>query len=429
MIMSNAVIEVSNISKRYRIGGRESAPDTFVEAIGRFIRQPGRGLRQLRALTRFEEGEKEPADVIWALNDISFEVQRGEVLGVIGRNGAGKSTLLKLLSRIIFPTTGQITLHGRVASLLEVGTGFHPELTGRENIFLNGTLLGMRKAEIDRKYDEIIDFAGVEKFIDTPLKRYSSGMQVRLAFAVASHLEADILLVDEVLSVGDAAFQKKSAGKMSGIVREGRTIVFVSHNMSTISNICPKALWLHDGSIQDFGDTAQVIHNYVNMGETMHVSERSLIDHPGHRGEYYLMRYVRLLGTDSGLPVLKTGHPFEFEVECELDPELVDQVGLGFNIRDAAGEHICTNHLDQYREYPVNEKRVVIVKAHIDELSLLPGGYTLSLFLDSGSHNVDVVEDAINFEVIWDEDSELNYPPRSDWGKVYLPVKWEVYSG
>ncbi len=235
--MSDIAIRVENLSKRYRIGLKEEMHDTFAASMMDFVRRPLENLRRLRRLSQFKENGHEPEDIIWALKDVSFEVKRGEVVGLIGRNGAGKSTLLKILSNITYPTSGRVQMHGRVSSLLEVGTGFHPELTGRENIYLNGTILGMTKAEIDRKLDEILDFAGVEEFIDTPVKRYSSGMKVRLAFSVAAHLEPEILVVDEVLAVGDAEFQNKCLGKMGEVAKGGRTVLFVSHNMGAIRSL------------------------------------------------------------------------------------------------------------------------------------------------------------------------------------------------
>ena len=219
-------------------------------------------------------------DTIWALKDVSFEVKHGEVLGLIGRNGAGKSTLLKILSRITEPTAGRAEIHGRVGSLLEVGTGFHRELTGRENIYLNGAILGMRKAEIDRKFDEIVAFAEVEKFLDTPVKRYSSGMYVRLAFAVAAHLEPEILLVDEVLAVGDAAFQKKCLGKMDAVAKEGRTVLFVSHNMAAVSRLCARALWIDQGQVKHLSSPEEVVAAYLasTAQEAPHVSFRDRLE-------------------------------------------------------------------------------------------------------------------------------------------------------
>jgi lipopolysaccharide transport system ATP-binding protein len=249
------IVRVEKLSKQYRIGAQETSYGTLRESIVDAVRAP---LARLRG----ENGKRLP-ETIWALRDVSFEVAPGEVVGVIGRNGAGKSTLLKVLSRITEPTTGRVDLYGRVASLLEVGTGFHPELTGRENIYLNGAILGMRKAEIERKFSEIVAFAELEKFLDTPVKRYSSGMYMRLAFAVSSHLEPEILIVDEVLAVGDAAFQKKCLGKLDEVAKEGRTVLFVSHNMLAVQSLCTRVVWLDQGEIQDQGPARQVISQYL----------------------------------------------------------------------------------------------------------------------------------------------------------------------
>jgi lipopolysaccharide transport system ATP-binding protein len=260
--MSDVAIKVENLSKLYRIGLKERRHETLVGALTSLLSQPVSNFRQLRRLTQFSPADGNGRDTIWALKDVSFEAKHGEVVGLIGRNGAGKSTLLKIISRITRPTSGRVTLNGRVASLLEVGTGFHPELTGRENVYLNGTVLGMNKHEVDRKFDEIVAFAEVEKFIDTPVKRYSSGMGVRLAFAVAAHLEPEILLVDEVLAVGDAAFQKKCLGKMGDVVREGRTVLFVSHNTAAVKKLCERALLLAGGQMKRFGNIDEVVDQY-----------------------------------------------------------------------------------------------------------------------------------------------------------------------
>jgi len=252
----NSIVRVDKVSKRYRLGAREAAYETLRETITFAVRAP---LRRIQGRT-----PRRTADTIWALKDVSFEITSGEVVGIIGRNGAGKSTLLKVLSRITEPTSGRVELYGRVASLLEVGTGFHPELTGRENIYLNGAILGMHKVEIKRKFDEIVAFSEVEQFIDTPVKHYSSGMYVRLAFAVAAHLEPEILIVDEVLSVGDAQFQKKCLGKMGAIAKQGRTVLFVSHNMSAVTRLCERAILLSDGEIQHQGAVNDVVGNYLS---------------------------------------------------------------------------------------------------------------------------------------------------------------------
>jgi lipopolysaccharide transport system ATP-binding protein len=261
--MGDIAIRVEHLSKLYRIGPREpykALRDTLTAAM----------YAPFRAVSAFLSGRRSAVQnspsnsYVWALKDVSFEVKRGEVVGIIGRNGAGKTTLLKILSRVTEPTEGYAEIHGRVGSLLEVGTGFHPELTGRENIYLSGIILGMKKAEIDRKFDEIVAFAGIEKFLDTPVKYYSSGMYVRLAFAVAAHLEPEILLVDEVLAVGDAAFQKKCLGKMGEVAKEGRTVLFVSHNMGAIRGLCKRGLWIDSGQIVMDGDTERVVASYLN---------------------------------------------------------------------------------------------------------------------------------------------------------------------
>lgn len=258
--MSDTVIQVENVSKKYVIGHQDNAGyatlrDQMSKGAKSLAQQLGRPFRKQTSDSTKEE--------FWALKEVSFEVKQGDRLGIIGRNGAGKSTLLKILSRITEPTAGQITIQGRVASLLEVGTGFHPELTGRENIFLNGAILGMSKLEIKKKFDEIVDFAEIEKFLDTPVKRYSSGMYVRLAFAVAAHLEPEILLVDEVLAVGDIGFQKKCLGKMESVANQGRTIILVSHNMLTIQDLCQQSVWLQAGKVVQYGDSHQVISSYL----------------------------------------------------------------------------------------------------------------------------------------------------------------------
>ncbi len=263
-MMSNVAISVENISKAYRIGLKDKKHDTLGAAMASWIRSPFSNFKRLKSLSNFKNNEEE--DIFWALRDINFKVAKGEVLGIIGRNGAGKSTLLKILSRITEPTDGRIEIYGRVASLLEVGTGFNPELTGRENIFLNGTILGMTKKEIDLKFDEIIDFSGIEKFIDTPVKRYSSGMKVRLAFAVAAHLEPEILVIDEVLAVGDAEFQTKCLGKMQDLSgKMGRTVLFVSHNMTAVSTLCNKSIVLERGIIHFDGEVGAGITSYLNL--------------------------------------------------------------------------------------------------------------------------------------------------------------------
>jgi|WetSurSiteA1Bulk_404760.scaffolds.fasta_scaffold02034_6 lipopolysaccharide transport system ATP-binding protein len=271
--MSETVIKVENLGKKYFIKHEQRERYTALrDVMAGGIKKIGRKLFSPKTSNLTPKTTKED---FWALKDVSFEIKQGERVGIIGRNGVGKTTLLKLLSRITEPTTGRITLKGRVASLLEVGTGFHPELTGRENIFLNGAILGMSKVEIKKKFDEIVDFAEIEKFLDTPVKRYSSGMYVRLAFAVAAHLEPEILLVDEVLAVGDAQFQKKCLGKMEDIGKEGRTVIFVSHNMGAVVALCPQSILLESGSLMIKGDSDHVINEYLSKGTKL--TEKNIV--------------------------------------------------------------------------------------------------------------------------------------------------------
>ena len=279
----NVSISSKKLGKTYRIGLKEDSSSTFIEAITRQIIKPIKNLKNIRQLS--QNSNRTGDSYIWALNNISFDIKEGEVVGIIGPNGAGKSTLLKILSKITYPTQGTVQIKGRVSSLLEVGTGFHPELTGRENVYLNGTILGMTRKEVSNKFDEIIDFSGVETFIDTPVKRYSSGMQVRLAFAVAAHLEPEILLVDEVLAVGDAEFQKRCLGKMKDTANAGKTVIFVSHNMTSISRLCDRAILLEKGSLIKDGQSSEVISHYLHKpdsGKNLRTWETD--NAPGHEG-------------------------------------------------------------------------------------------------------------------------------------------------
>ena len=263
--MTDIAIKVNNLSKRYRIGLKEELHDTFIDSLASWVKSPVSNYKKVRNLSTFSNN-KESDDILWALNDVSFDVKYGEVLGIIGKNGAGKSTLLKVLCRITEPTSGEALVNGRVSSLLEVGTGFHPELTGRENVFLNGAILGMTKKEMDRKFDEIVDFSGIEKFIDTPVKRYSSGMGVRLAFSVAAHLDPEIMLIDEVLAVGDINFRRKCLDSMKDLTESGRTIIFVSHNMGSVRKLCERVILLDKGKIVESGPADKVVNSYMYSG-------------------------------------------------------------------------------------------------------------------------------------------------------------------
>jgi len=265
--VSDVAIRIEGLGKRYRIGAASAPYRSLRESLMESLSAPLRRLRR--------EARADGAETLWALRNVSLEVRQGEVVGVIGRNGAGKSTLLKILSRITEPTEGYVDVHGRVGSLLEVGTGFHPELTGRENVFLNGSILGMRRAEIERKFDEIAAFAEIEKFLDTPVKHYSSGMYMRLAFSVAAHLDPEILVVDEVLAVGDAAFQKKCLGKMDEVARQGRTVLFVAHNLGAIGQLCETGALLHEGELVYRGSAASTIHRYLTTSISEQGATRS----------------------------------------------------------------------------------------------------------------------------------------------------------
>jgi lipopolysaccharide transport system ATP-binding protein len=329
----SAAIDVEHIGKRYRVGQRESYK-SLRETLVRLGTAPLRGLRRLSGDTSREES------TFWALKDVSFAVNTGEVIGIIGRNGAGKSTLLKILSRITEPTEGRITMRGRVASLLEVGTGFHPELTGRENIFLNGAILGMARRETQRRFDEIVSFAEVEKFLDTPVKHYSSGMYMRLAFAVAAHLEPEVLLVDEVLAVGDASFQKKCLNKMEAVGRHGRTVFFVSHNMNAITRLCGRAILLDAGQVKQDGPAGAVVTTYMRSGLGS-TAAREWADADRAPGNAIVrLRAVRVRTEGEVADVVDIRQPMRLEMDYEvLQPGQV--LVPNFHLHNEDGTCIC----------------------------------------------------------------------------------------
>jgi lipopolysaccharide transport system ATP-binding protein len=333
--MSEIAIQVERLAKRYRIGTHKQRPNTLTQAVLRTLRAPLDNYRRLRAMRHFAGAEA--PDVIWALRDVAFDVPYGEVMGVIGRNGAGKSTLLKILARIVEPTSGRAVLNGRIASLLEVGTGFHPDLTGRENVYLNGTLLGMRKAEVDRKFDEIVDFAGVEKFVDTQVRFYSSGMRVRLAFSVAAHLEAEILLLDEVLAVGDVEFQAKCLGKMENVAHSGRTVLFVSHDMVAIENLCPTSVLLDQGRVVEVGPTGSVLEEYYRSIDREIANGSDVAQRTDRKGDGQI-RFTSFHVEDSTgrkLTYIRSGMDVIFVFGYETTDKFVGGlVTLGFTILD-----------------------------------------------------------------------------------------------
>ena len=316
-------IKVENISKCYRIGLKDKIHDNLGKAMLEFIKSPVSNYRNYRSLYRFgnisPDDPEQPKDIVWALNNVSFEIKQGEVVGIIGGNGAGKSTILKILSKITDPTYGQAVVRGRISSLLEVGTGFHPELTGRENVYLNAIILGMKKKEVNRKFEDIVEFSGVGKFIDTPVKRYSSGMKVRLAFSVAAHLEPEILIVDEVLSVGDADFQKKCLNKMENIGQEGRTVIFVSHSMSAISRLCDRAMVLERGKLIVDGPSNQVVSSYLNSSSGVSACKEWANPEFAPAGSVVRLRAVRARDKDGTISEsFDIRYPIRLEMEYDV---------------------------------------------------------------------------------------------------------------
>ena len=321
------IIRIQGLGKRYKLGQRASYGN-LRESLTNTLKSPARVLRSLAGRAR-SNGNGGDDGHIWALRDVSLDIMPGEVMGVIGRNGAGKSTLLKILSRITEPTAGRVDLYGRVGSLLEVGTGFHPELTGRENIYLNGAILGMTRAEIERKFDEIVAFAEVEQFIDTPVKRYSSGMYVRLAFAVAAHLEPEILLVDEVLAVGDVAFQKKCLGKMGDVARGGRTVLFVSHNMASVESLCTTVAVLDGGQLLMLAEPAAAIAEYTKSVLTASSERVDLSHHSGRKpGAVAVMKEIALSSGGANTSVFRMGEPISFALRFEAPKPIRPCFGL-----------------------------------------------------------------------------------------------------
>jgi lipopolysaccharide transport system ATP-binding protein len=411
------VIKVENIAKAYQLGNFGTG--TISRDLERFwARIRGKEDPFLKIGELNDRTKKGDSDVVWSLKDINFEVEQGDALGIIGRNGAGKSTLLKILSRVTSPTTGSVKIKGRVASLLEVGTGFHPELSGRENIFLNGAILGMRKAEIKRKFDEIVDFAGVERYIDTPVKRYSSGMYVRLAFAVAAHLEAEILVVDEVLAVGDAEFQKKCLGKMGEVRKgEGRTVLFVSHNMGSIGQLCNKGMLLSYGQIQTYDKTTAAISQYMRQNKNNEQLQPSLFI--GSLKDHIHFNKITINSKDSAIAEILPTDTIRVCVygNCLKELKLFrTSFSITFN-----GERILTTH-DLLRPEPLKKGKFsseIVIPANF----LRPGEYFVSVGGHDGNHLGPGEEwiygrDAVSFVVLEE------YSPANDFantGFVNIP--------
>ena len=418
--MSDTVIRVENLSKRYRIGAAQARYGSLRDSLAGAVKAPLNRLRSPK--------NGSPSQHIWALKDVSFEVQRGEVLGVIGRNGAGKSTLLKVLARITKPTGGRVLLEGRVGSLLEVGTGFHPELTGRENIYLNGAILGMHRAEIERKFDEIVDFAEIEQFLDTPAKHYSSGMYMRLAFAVAAHLEPEILLVDEVLAVGDAAFQKKCLGKMGQVAQQGRTVLFVSHNMAAVEKLCAKAILFDSGKLRDYDNSGKIIAKYLGAGDSSAKNgATSLVTHPNRvPGSHSILSEIDLSVDGASASTVRMGGELQIVIHF-CHNELISNARVGISIEDYTGNRLAA--LSPSLQAPDLVKEPVQSGAFlctIRKLRLVPGVYYLTLILGSGSQELDRIERAIEFFVESSDVFNTGYAPQSSHGVYYQDAVWEI---
>jgi lipopolysaccharide transport system ATP-binding protein len=375
--MSNSVIRVENLGKCYTLHHQQEGRQ--YKAMRDVMMDGARSIGS-KFLKRRSRANSERED-FWALKDVNFDIQQGDRVGIIGRNGAGKSTLLKVLSRIVEPTTGQIGIRGRVASLLEVGTGFHPELTGRENIYLNGAILGMSRAEITRKFDEIVSFAEVEKFLDTPVKRYSSGMYVRLAFAVAAHLEPEILIVDEVLAVGDSQFQKKCLGKMEDVSREGRTVLFVSHNMATMNQLCNKGIFLASGEVQETGSMNKVISSYLTQGfSQLPELDLSIRNQGSARAKKVRFEKIRILNHENQLSNdLDVRYPFSVKIDYAVK-EIVNNIELSVRIYRNDGVPVLTSHksdsLTSSTKHHCGKYEALL---EIPEMFLMPGEYSLSI--------------------------------------------------
>jgi lipopolysaccharide transport system ATP-binding protein len=410
-------ISVKGLGKKYSIGGPQEKYLTFRDAIVNSVKAPFRRL-----------SSSEPPREFWALKDVSFDIEQGEVVGIIGRNGAGKSTLLKILSRITSPSEGTVDLYGRVGSLLEVGTGFHPELTGRENIFLSGSILGMKKREIEGKLDEIVKFSEIEKFLDTPAKRYSSGMYVRLAFAVAAHMDTEILLVDEVLAVGDAAFQKKCLGKMGDVAaKEGRTVMFVSHNMGAVSSLCENGLLLSNGKIICKGPINQVIENYlINAGvSSVNIqTSGSLINNPNRKRGFDSLLVGYYIETKNG--TIFFGESLKIRIKYDFKKRVFHpQFYIIFD--SANGTRIFSLNSDwQKNNLPEFLIGIGEVECTIQSIPLMPGSYNISLQLWQLGNELDNIENVSQITVEWlnRDFGQSNWQPGH--GVIYTDAVWNL---
>lgn len=419
---SGSIIKVENVSKAYRIGMRDVIHDTLGSAVISWIKSPLRNLQQIKGLSKIDPSQNS-LDIHWALRDINFEVKRGEVLGIIGKNGAGKSTLLKILCQITEPTTGEIEIRGRVASLLEVGTGFNPELSGRENVFLNGTILGMTKREISKKFDEIVSFSGVEKFIDTPVKRYSSGMKVRLAFAVAAHLEPEILIIDEVLAVGDAEFQKKCLGKVEEVSgKDGRTVLFVSHDMSAVARLSNSILVLDNGVIKFNGDKDLAVNMYLG-------DDRKELKEVVYKDETFSIEKFKIVNTEGAeLDFVQTFQPFAFHIIL-ASTMLFSEFRIEIILRNKYGVIIANLSNVLLQESIRLKEGVNEVWCSVPSFSLAPESYSIDIHIFPNKLNDKVIKipGVGILSVINSEQTRIKQKFRSDWyGYVVIDHHWMV---
>jgi lipopolysaccharide transport system ATP-binding protein len=411
------IITIENLSKAYRIGLAESSAN-LRETLMSAVRSP------LKRLRRFNEDYSSGDDVFWALRDVNFSVNPGEVVGLIGRNGAGKSTLLKILSRITEPTDGLIRMRGRVSSLLEVGTGFHPELTGRENVYLNGAILGMKRSEIRKKFDAIVEFSEVGKFLDTPVKRYSSGMYVRLAFAVAAHLDPEILIVDEVLAVGDAAFQKKCLGKMSDVMQQGRTILFVSHSMEAVSSLCTSVVLMSGGRNSPKMSVEDGVKQYLGLGGDDDNVPLSQKPRQQFRKRDPIFTGLKIRGNDGG-KIIKAGEPISFDVEMSNLSEPGDMT-LGVAIWNEKNQRVALFHSVYHanKTFRGVASGVKKVTCEVPSLPVTPGSYWVELVLTDGYHELERLERADRFEVLFSDVLGTGKLPNKRQSNVILPCSF-----
>lgn len=414
------VIRVEDLSKRYRIGLKEIKKNTLIGQIGNLIKFPFQNLKRLNQMNSLDFDED---SVFWSLKNVSFEVKEGEILGIIGKNGAGKSTLLKILSQITEPTSGKIQIYGRVASLLEVGTGFHPELSGRDNIYMNGTILGMSRKEIDQKLDEIIDFSGVEKFIDTPVKFFSSGMKVRLGFSVAAHLDPEILIVDEVLAVGDYEFQQKCIGKMEEVSNKGgRTVLFVSHNMGSVKSLCETGLFLESGQINSIGSVNGIIENYLSADNKYLFNDDSILPDLG-RGDNC---EILFLNQNRNIKFF-CGDKFTFCFTFQSKKE-IENLGVSFVIR-RMDEYVILGSGSQVQGLKIRGKSKKW-NCNVD-LGVVPineGIYYIDIYIVSGEYEIAKFSKALSIEVLgadvfgWGKP----IPDSKNWGNFYWETIWDI---